>query len=34
MRLGRSMGLSRGLDSRAMDAQAEDNVLEGTTLHE
>ena len=34
MRLGRSMGLSRGLDSRAMDAQAEDNVLEGTKLHE
>ena len=34
MRLGRSMGLSRGLDSRAMDEQAEDNVLEGTSLHE
>lgn len=34
MRLGRSMGLSRGLDSRAMDEQAEDNVLEGTRLHE
>lgn len=34
MRLGRSLGLSRGLDSRAMDEQAEDSVLEGTRLHE